>query len=132
MAAYKHAYYHRLDLDAVIAAVVADRGPQVDLDVSLNNHGLGGSLQDVPRRDRTEFAWVATQDAPSSALFLNVDGSDDAMAITMYLDSHFLAPDDGEALLRAMESIAVAAAAGDAANPVSRDVEERVVAPTSS
>ncbi|WP_326999785.1 hypothetical protein OHA72_32210 [Dactylosporangium sp. NBC_01737] len=120
LAAYKHAYYNRLDLDAVIAAVVADRGPQFDLDVSINDRRLGGALQDVPRPERTEFAWVGSQDEPSSALFLNVDGSDEAMAITMYIDSHFLAPADGEALLWAMEAIAVtaAAAADDAAATV--------------
>jgi hypothetical protein len=111
LAAYKHAYYNRLDLAAVIAAVVADRGEQFDLDVSLNDRRLGGSLQDVPRRERSEFAWVDTRDEPSSALFLNVDGSDEAVAITMYLDTHFLAPADGEALLWAMEAIAVEAAA---------------------
>ncbi|MEV4516246.1 condensation domain-containing protein [Dactylosporangium sp. NPDC049525] len=127
LAAYKHAYYNRLELNAVIAAVVADRGPQFDLDVSLNDRRLGGSLQDVPRRERSEFAWIATQDEPSSSLFLNVDGSDEAMAITMYLDSHFLAPADGEALLWAMESIAVAAAA-DVAERVPAGAQERAPA----
>lgn len=121
--AYKYAYYNRLDLDAVIAAVVADLGPQFALDVSVNDRRLGGALQDVPRPARSEFAWVASGDEPSSALFVNVDGSDEAVAITVYVDSHFLAPADVEAVLWAMERVAISAAG---------HVEERVVAPTSS
>jgi hypothetical protein len=123
LAAYKHASYNRIDLNAVIAAVVAERGPQVVLDVFVNDRRLGGELQDVPRPERSEFAWTGRQDEPSRSLFLNVDGSDEAVAITVYVDSHFLAPADAEAVLWAMESVAVAAAA---------DVEGRVPAPTSS
>ncbi len=143
MAAYKHAYYHRLDLDAVIAAVVADRGPQFDLDVSINDRrlsGVGGSAAggvgvSLPDAPRSEFAWVGSQDEPSSALFLNVDGSDDAATITMYLDSHFLAPADGEALLWALEKTAIEAAtgaegAGHAEKPTTIDgARERLAAP---
>ncbi|MFC5004075.1 condensation domain-containing protein [Dactylosporangium cerinum] len=122
IAAYKYAYYNRLDLNAVIAAVIADRGPQVALDVSLNDRRLGGALQDVPRPERSEFAWIGRQDEPSNALFLNVDGSDEAVEITLYVDTHLLAPADAEALLWAMERVAVGAAR----------VEERIVAPTVS
>ncbi|MEV0562534.1 condensation domain-containing protein [Dactylosporangium sp. NPDC050588] len=140
LTAYKHAYYNRHDLNAVIAGVVADRGPQFSLDVSLNDRRLGGELQDVPRPERSEFAWVDRSDEPSSALFLSVDGSDEAVEITMYVDSHLMAPSEAEALLWAMESIAVAAAASSSSSEssvssVSSDVphvEEAVVAPTSS
>ncbi|MFF5227828.1 condensation domain-containing protein [Dactylosporangium sp. NPDC000521] len=142
LAAYKHAYFNRFDLDAVIAAVVADRGPQFALDLSLNDRRLGGELQDVPRPERSEFTWIDRSDEPSSALFLSVDGSDEAVEITMYVDSHLLAPDDAEAMLWAMESIAVAAApelpgsSGSPGSPGSPGssayVEESVVVPTSS
>ncbi|GAA3218748.1 condensation domain-containing protein [Dactylosporangium siamense] len=120
--AYKYAYYNRLDLNAVVAAVIADRGRQFALDLSVNDRRLGGALQAVPRPARSDFAWVASGDEPSSALFLNVDGSDEAVEITIYIDTHLLALADAEAVLWAMERVAVAAAG----------VEERVVAPTVS
>jgi hypothetical protein len=119
--AYKYAYYNRLDLNTVLAAVLADLGPQYALDVSVNDRRLGGSLQDVPRPERSEFAWIAGGDEPSSALFVNVDGSDEAVAVTVYVDTRLLCLADTEAMLWAMESIAVAAV-----------VESRVAAPTSS
>ncbi|GAA2365862.1 condensation domain-containing protein [Dactylosporangium salmoneum] len=110
LAAYKHAYYDRRDLDRMLAAVAAERGPEVLLDVSLNDR-RGGAGQDAAAPERSSFEWLSAADGESSAFFLNVDGSDEAVAITLYLDSHFMAPDDAEALLWAMEDIALQSAA---------------------
>jgi hypothetical protein len=112
LAAYKHAYYDRRDLDRVVAAVVAERGPQFNLDVSLNDRRFGGTLQDVAAPEESSFAWLSRADGRSSAFFVNVDGSEAALEITLFLDTHFMAPDDGAAVLWAMEEIAVGAAAG--------------------
>ncbi|GAB3827995.1 hypothetical protein [Dactylosporangium cerinum] len=108
MAAYKHAYYDRRDLEARVAAVVADRGPGVDLDVNFNDRRFGGSLRPVPRPagPDSEFAWVSAHDDPQSAFFLSADGSDEVMELTLFVDSHFLAPDDAAAILWAMETVA--------------------------
>ncbi|MEV6924365.1 condensation domain-containing protein [Dactylosporangium sp. NPDC051485] len=105
LAAYKHAYYDRRDLDRILATLAAERGPELLLDVSLNDR-RGGAGQDAPPPECSSFEWLGASDGQSSAFFLNVDGSDEAVAITLYLDSHFMAPDDAEALLWAMEDIA--------------------------
>ncbi|GAA3198574.1 hypothetical protein GCM10010532_017500 [Dactylosporangium siamense] len=108
MAAYKHAYYDRRDLEARVAAVVADRGPGVDLDVNFNDRRFGGSLRPVPRPagPDSEFAWVSAHDDPQSGFFLSADGSDEVLELTLFVDSHFLAPDDAAAVLWAMETVA--------------------------
>lgn len=108
MAAYKHAYYDRRELEARIAAVAADRGPGVDLDVSFNDRRFGGSLRPVaaPAGPGSEFAWVSAHDDPQSAFFLSADGSEEVLELTLYVDSHFLAPADAAAVLWAMESVA--------------------------
>lgn len=108
MAAYKHAYYDRRELEARIAAVAADRGPGVDLDVAFNDRRFGGTLRPVaaPAGPGSEFAWVSAHDDAQSAFFLSVDGTDEALEMTLYVDSHFLAPDDAAAVLWAMEATA--------------------------
>ncbi|MEV0568951.1 condensation domain-containing protein [Dactylosporangium sp. NPDC050588] len=115
MAAYKYAYYDRRDLEARIAAVAADRGAGVDLDVNFNDRRFGGSLRPVtpPAGPDGEFAWVSAHDDPQSGFFLNVDGSDEVLELTVYVDSHFLAPSDAARILHEMES--VASRAGDRA-----------------
>jgi hypothetical protein len=111
MAAYKYAYYDRRALSARVAAVVAERGPGVDLDVNFNDRRFGGSLRPIPAPagPDSEFAWVSAHDDPQSGFFLNVDGDDEVMEMTLYVDSHFLAPEDGAAVLRAMETVAARA-----------------------
>ncbi|WP_327003722.1 condensation domain-containing protein [Dactylosporangium sp. NBC_01737] len=108
MAAYKHAYYDRRALEARVAAVVADRGPGVDLDVNFNDRRFGGSLRPIPlpAGADSEFTWVSAHDDPQSGFFLSVDGSDEVLEMTLYVDSHFLAPDDAAAVLHAMETVA--------------------------
>ncbi len=119
MAAYKHAYYDRRELEARIAAVVADRGAGVDLDVYFNDRRFGGTLRPVPlpAGPDSEFAWVSAHDDPQSGFFLSVDGSDEVLEMTLFVDSHFLAPDDAVAVLRAMETTAARAAGLAAAGP---------------
>jgi hypothetical protein len=113
MTAYKYAYYDRRELEARIAAVAADRGPGVDLDVNFNDRRFGGSLRPVtpPAGGRAEFAWVSAHDDPQSAFFVNVDGNDEALELTMYVDSHFLAVDDAADILRTMDVVAASVTA---------------------
>ncbi|MET7418888.1 condensation domain-containing protein [Dactylosporangium sp. NPDC005555] len=108
MTAYKYAYYDRRELEARVAAVAADRGPGVALDVNFNDRRFGGTLRPVapPTGADPAFAWVSAHDDPQSGFFLNVDGSDDVLELTVYVDSHFLAPGDAAAVLRAMETTA--------------------------
>lgn len=119
MTAYKHAYYDRRALEARIAAVVADRGAGVDLDVSFNDRRFGGSLRAVPppAGAGSEFAWVSAHDDPQSGFFVSVDGSDEVLEMTVYVDSHFLAPDDAVAVMHAMETIAARASTVGSAAP---------------
>ncbi|MEV8516263.1 condensation domain-containing protein [Dactylosporangium sp. NPDC051484] len=115
LAACKYAYFDRRDLERLLATIVAERGAEIELDVSVNDRRSGGNAQDVPAPAQSSFEWLSAADGESSALFLNVDGSDEAIAVTVYLDSHFLAPGDAEAMLWAMEEIALAAAVDVAA-----------------
>jgi len=55
---------------------------------------------------------VLSQDSPSlESLFLQVDDVPDTVHLTFVMDSHCLSLADGQALVRGMESAALAAAA---------------------
>ncbi len=117
MTAYKYAYYDRTLLDELIGRVVADRGPGLDIDCNLNDRrpsapggpvATPGEIRDAVTR--TSFRWTHAQDTPSSRLFVKVDEVDDAVELMVHVDSHFLAPERAEELLRAVESVAVRAA----------------------
>lgn len=59
---------------------------------------------------RTEFRLTAWRDKPIEPLFLTIDEAPQGIVFTLRADNWYVAPADGEALLRDMEDIAVAAA----------------------
>jgi hypothetical protein len=53
------------------------------------------------------FRWTDRRDTHSSSFFLNVDGDDDTIEMTVYLDTRCLSPGDTEAVLRTMADVAL-------------------------
>lgn len=60
--------------------------------------------------DRTEFRVTEWRDKPIEPLYLSIDDAADGIMFTLRGDSWYVTPADGEALLRDVESLAVAAA----------------------
>lgn len=116
----KNAYYDPLTLDALYAAVDADRAEHVDVDCFYNDRRRAGR-HDEP--DQVPEPAEITAALPLSALrldreleqfdhrlFVHVNDVPDAVDWTVCADSHHLAPADAEALLRQMEAVLVDAA----------------------
>ena len=116
----KTAYYDPLTLDALYAAVDADRAEHVDVDCFYNDRRRAGR-HDEP--DQVPEPAEITAALPLSALrldreleqfdprlFVHVNAVPDAVDWTVCADSHHLAPADAEALLRQMEAVLVDAA----------------------
>ena len=103
--------------------IAKERGAEIDLGCFFNDRRMmtktpasGPAPTAEQAREalpRTTFRWLASQDSPSfEQLFVHVDDVPDTVAMTIHLDSHSLPPADGEALLRGMETVAIAGAFG--------------------
>ncbi|GAA3220170.1 condensation domain-containing protein [Dactylosporangium siamense] len=110
LSAYKYAYFDPDDVGELRERVAVDigcfyndrRGPnrEQDLDAAEPDPAPAG------------LRWLSKQDAPAvEPLFVHVDDAPGTMRLTIQLDADYLSPTDGERVLRAMESIAVANAA---------------------
>ncbi|GAA4255790.1 condensation domain-containing protein [Dactylosporangium darangshiense] len=122
MTAYKHAYFHPVHLDDLIASVARDRGPDFDIacfynDRRINTRAASSGPAATPEQIRealsgsqTTFRWTIRQDDPFERLFVHIDDVPDTMQITLFMDTHFVSPGDAEALLYGMEEVAVEAA----------------------
>ncbi|WP_020522322.1 condensation domain-containing protein [Catelliglobosispora koreensis] len=104
MAAYKHAYFNHHDMVAFRERIALERGQEINIACYFNDRrssSRGSSfVSDAP----ATFRWVASQDAPSfEPLFLHIDDVPGTAQITLYLDSHYFSPADGERLVRLME-----------------------------
>ncbi|MEV4516099.1 condensation domain-containing protein [Dactylosporangium sp. NPDC049525] len=129
MTAYKHAYFHPVDLDELIAEVARDRGPDLDLGCFYNDRritvraGTGGpaptpaQIHEALSGGHTTFRWTVRQDDPFERLFVHIDDVPDTMQITLFMDTHFVSPGDAEAFLHRMETVAVEAALDMAPQP---------------
>jgi hypothetical protein len=115
MNAYKHSYYDRFALSEIIAATA----PDTDLDCFFNDRR--GPVQPSPATPealhaalpRTVFNWTMQRDEMYPRLFLNVDDEGpDMVRLHIEIDTHHMPPSAAEALLRAMESLAVREAEG--------------------
>jgi hypothetical protein len=56
------------------------------------------------------FVWHRRQDTPFERMFTHIEDVPDAMAITIAGDTHYMSPEDLEAVARGMEAVAVEAA----------------------
>jgi hypothetical protein len=122
MTAYKHAYFHPVQLDDLIAKVALDRDPDFDLGCFYNDRRIStraGSTGPAPTPaqirealpgDHTTFRWTIQQDDPFERLFVHIDDVPDTLQITLFMDTHFVSPGDAEAFLYGMEEVAVEAA----------------------
>jgi condensation domain-containing protein len=116
--AYKYAYFDHTDLIALRARVSAERGAHIDTACFLNDrHGVLGQRetetpQQIPDNAPPDtFRWVHGQDdAPFEPLFVEIDDlPDDAILVTLHLDTRSVSLADAEALAHGMAAIATAA-----------------------
>jgi hypothetical protein len=116
--AYKYAYFDHTDLVALRARVSAERGAHIDTACFLNDrHGVLGQQetktpQQIPDNAPPDtFRWVHGQDdAPFEPLFVEIDDlPDDAILVTLHLDTRSVSLADAEALAHGMAAIATAA-----------------------
>jgi hypothetical protein len=122
MTAYKYAYYDPAGLHKTVANVLAERKPAFFNDRRMETRqGFPGpvpSASDI-LDTATDYRldWTIKQDDPFEPLILHVDDAPGAMNIVIFMDTHFIAPDVAEELLRAMQEVAVQAALGEAVQP---------------
>ncbi|WP_433088171.1 condensation domain-containing protein [Dactylosporangium sp. CA-052675] len=118
MSTYKHAYYDPAGLDALVETIVADR-PGLQLPCYFNDRrddaATAGapvpSADDIARaRGGGVFTWTTRQDVPFEPLIVHLDELPGATQAIVFCDTHVIAPDDAEALLRGLEAVAVEAA----------------------
>jgi hypothetical protein len=117
MSTYKHAYYDPRERAGLIARVSRERGEELDLNCFFNDRRMNPPTGEVPEAADVEaaagtstFGWRTRTDKPSERLFVNVEESAHDVHLTAWIDTHYLAPADLEAVLREMEVVAVAAA----------------------
>jgi len=121
MTAYKHAYFDPQQLSALIAETAARRGPSFSASCFFNDRrgpsrdepGAVPDLVDVGRaRPHTEFYWVPEQEKACDRLFLNVEDVPGLIELTVDFDTLYVPPQTTQAMLLAMEEVAIAAVAG--------------------
>lgn len=125
IAAYKHAYYNPSDVDALVARLSEERGTELDLACFFNDRrievreqaaGPAPTPEEVRAAlPRSTFEWSRQRDTSFERMFAHIEDVPDAMAITIAGDTHFMSPEDLEAVVRGMEAVAVEAALDPAA-----------------
>jgi Condensation domain len=125
--AYKHAYFD-MEAEAALLDRLAREQPDAaswsgeawtlfndrrtgkieSLVPALSDASVAQEIRAV--RAQTEFRWIGWRDNPFEPLLLNIDDSPRGTVLTALTDTWYVAPADGEGLLRDMEDIAVAAA----------------------
>jgi hypothetical protein len=119
MTAYKYAYCDPDGVDALTARVATEDGVDVDAGAWFNDRriatrqGFAGPLPTVDAiraAGSGTFRWTVAQDDPFDPLNVDVDDAPDvpdALLLTVFTDAHRLAPAAAEALVRAVEALAV-------------------------
>ncbi|GAB3532364.1 condensation domain-containing protein [Phytohabitans suffuscus] len=125
IAAYKHAYYDPSDVDDLVARLARERGEELDLACFFNDRRI--EVRDLvagppPTAEQVRaalpcatFEWTRRLDTSFERMFTHIEDVPDTMAITLAGDTHFMSPDDLEAVVRGMEAVAVEAALDPAA-----------------
>jgi hypothetical protein len=117
---YKNAYYDPYLQDEVIDRVSADRGEEMDFSCFYNDRRAGdrgptgGPLATAEEiRDALSLSgheWEYEPDMSTRKLYLNVDDPPGAIDFVMSVDNRYFSAEDTVAVVRGMETVAVAAA----------------------
>ncbi|MET7419847.1 condensation domain-containing protein [Dactylosporangium sp. NPDC005555] len=115
LSAFKYAYFDPDEAAALLRRVAHERGADIELGCFYNDRrGTDREQELAAAADRSVPAglrWVLRQDAPATEpLFVHVDDAPGTMRLTVQVDTDYVSPADAEALLRRMESLALAAA----------------------
>lgn len=128
MAAYKHAYYHPGELDAVAARLREDSGRDVAPPSYFNDRrvearqepavAVATAADDLRAlRDKSTLRWDGYLDGCRDPLFFYVNNAFGTLSVELWADAAFMTGTDLEACLRTMEDALVAAALDPAASP---------------
>lgn len=120
IAALKHAYFDPARIRAIIATVGEERGLAIDLACVYNDRRLITSREAdaaLPTLAALRAAlpgstlrWEGYSDEPGPPFLIHIRDSPDSVNVLVSCDSHYIAPADVEAFLRAMETVMVEAA----------------------
>lgn len=126
MSTYKYAYLDPEALAGMVDQLAAQRGPEFGVSCFFNDRRsaqLQAEPSDFPAPDSAtedrpgsgDFSWTGWRDNPFERLFLHVeDGPAGSVGLRIGADTHCVAPADIERLTRAVESVAIEAAADPA------------------
>ena len=120
IAALKHAYFKPSRIREVIAAVVEERGEDIDLACVYNDRRLitpreaDSSLPELADVQAalplSTLRWENFIDEPGETFLVHIRESPASVNVQLGCDSHYIAPGDVEAFLRTMEAVIVQAA----------------------
>ena len=117
-----NAYYDPRQLDALVDAVSADRGEQIELSCVFNDRRRAGRDAAGPlpaaREVRESLALSVERvqgklDRPNRKLFVHINDTPNTVDVVMRGDTHFISPEELSACLRGMEAAVVHAAGAE-------------------
>jgi hypothetical protein len=112
LSAFKYAYFDPTGAAAVHERVARERGTEIELGCFYNDRRSAAREQeilDVGAPSPTTLEWLGRHDAPATEpLFVHVDDAPGTMRLTVQVDTDYVSPADVEALLRLVESTALA------------------------
>jgi hypothetical protein len=143
MAAYKMGYYDTLGHQALLERIDREIGEHVDVSCFVNDRrsqalsepepepepqagaGAAGEAADPGALDAaaqvqaalplTTMRWGLRQDGYDGTFYLHIDSAGDAVQLTLWADTHHLAPDDLWECARQIEAVLVSAVSDPAA-----------------
>jgi hypothetical protein len=120
LGAYRNAYYDPIRHDELLADLGRAQGEDIDIGCIFNDRRTGArrDVTDPPPtahdiRDALPLSslhWRQQTERTGERFFCHVNDVPDTTEIWVPVDSHLLSPDDTEAFLREVETVAVAAA----------------------
>jgi hypothetical protein len=115
LSAFKYAYFDPAAAAELRHRIARERGIDLELGCFYNDRRGADREQELDQpgdpSSPTGLRWLRREDAPATEpLFIHIDDAPGRMRITVQLDTGYVSPADAEALLRGMESMALAAA----------------------
>ncbi|WP_194917772.1 condensation domain-containing protein [Catenulispora rubra] len=131
LAAVKNAYFDPDALEAMLGRFAAEHERFA---VYFNDRHIAAPNARDPQRPRgaSTFAWLHRGPEPAETLSITIDDAEGALAISVHIDTHVIAPEMAEELVWGIERAAVEAAAdGDSPTGIRRTAQ-RTTQPTNT